>query len=66
MKRILLVEDDPDIQMVTSLALGSFGRFAVKVCGSAREALESAPASASCGNSPTASWGRPPSGGFPG
>lgn len=44
MKRILLVEDDPDIQMVTSLALGSFGRFAVKVCGSAREALESAPA----------------------
>ena len=44
MKRILLVEDDPDIQLVTSLALGSFGRFAVKVCGSAREALERAPA----------------------
>jgi CheY-like chemotaxis protein len=44
MKRILLVEDDPDIQIVTSLALGSFGRFAVKVCGSAREALEIAPA----------------------
>ena len=41
MKRILLVEDDPDIQIVTSLALGRFGRFAVKVCASAREALES-------------------------
>jgi two-component system, OmpR family, response regulator len=44
LKRILLVEDDPDIQTVTSLALGSFGGYTVKVCGSASEAIESAAA----------------------
>ncbi len=27
LKRILLVEDDPDIQTVTSMALGSFGGY---------------------------------------
>lgn len=43
LKRILLVDDDPDIQTVTSLALGSFGGFTVKACGSAREALDFAP-----------------------
>jgi two-component system OmpR family response regulator len=43
LKRILVVDDDPDIQMVTSIALGSFGRFTVKACGSAREALALAP-----------------------
>ena len=43
LKRILLVDDDPDIQTVASLALGSFGGFTVKACGSAREALDSAP-----------------------
>jgi two-component system, OmpR family, response regulator len=42
LKRILLVEDDPDIQTVTSLALGSFGGYSVKVCGSASEAIDSA------------------------
>lgn len=42
LKRILLVEDDPDIQTVTSMALGSFGGYTVHVCGSAREALDSA------------------------
>ena len=42
LKRILLVEDDPDIQTVTSLALGSFGGFEVCICGSAREAVASA------------------------
>jgi CheY-like chemotaxis protein len=40
--RILLVEDDPDIQTVTSLALSGFGGFEVRVCGSAREAVDSA------------------------
>jgi two-component system OmpR family response regulator len=44
LKRILLVEDDPDIQTVTSLALGSFGGYTVEVCGSAQQALDSAPA----------------------
>jgi two-component system OmpR family response regulator len=39
LKRILLVEDDPDIQTVTSLALGSFGGFEVRICGSAQEAV---------------------------
>ena len=42
LKRILLVEDDPDIQTVTSMALGSFGGYTVRVCGSAVEAIESA------------------------
>jgi CheY-like chemotaxis protein len=41
--RILLVEDDPDIQVVTSLSLSKIGGFTVKVCGSAAEALEAAP-----------------------
>jgi CheY-like chemotaxis protein len=42
LNRILLVEDDPDIQTVTSLALGSFGGFEVRICGSASEAVSSA------------------------
>lgn len=42
LKRILLVEDDPDIRTVTSLALGSFGGFDVLTCASAREAVECA------------------------
>ena len=42
LNRILLVEDDPDIQTVTSMALGSFGGYTVHVCGSAREAIDSA------------------------
>jgi len=42
LNRILLVEDDPDIQTVTSLALGSFGGFEVRICGSAQEAVTSA------------------------
>ena len=42
LKRILLVEDDPDIQTVTSMALGSFGGYTVRVCGSAAEAIEAA------------------------
>jgi two-component system OmpR family response regulator len=39
LNRILLVEDDPDIQTVTSLALASFGGFDVRICGSAQEAV---------------------------
>ena len=42
LSRILLVEDDPDIQTVTSLALGSFGGFEVRVCGSAQDAVGAA------------------------
>ena len=42
LSRILLVEDDPDIQTVTSLALGSFGGFEVRVCGTAQDAVDAA------------------------
>jgi CheY-like chemotaxis protein len=42
LKRILLVEDDPDIQTITSMALGSLGGYTVHVCGSAGEAIEAA------------------------
>jgi two-component system OmpR family response regulator len=43
LKRILLVEDDPDIQTVAELALSAIGGFTVEVCGSAKDALERAP-----------------------
>ena len=39
LQRILLVEDDPDIQAVGQLALEAVGGFTVKICGSGREAL---------------------------
>nr|WP_315862815.1 response regulator [Trichothermofontia sichuanensis] len=41
--RILLVEDDPDIQVIARLSLESVGGFAVKLCSSGREALQTAP-----------------------
>lgn len=44
LERILLVEDDPDVQVVTEFALTSVGGFCVEVCGSAEEALERAEA----------------------
>jgi CheY-like chemotaxis protein len=43
LKRILLVEDAPDIQMVTRVALEKLGGFEVEVCGSGGEAIEKAP-----------------------
>lgn len=43
LRRVLLVEDDPDIQIVASLALSDVGGLVVKVCGSAQEALDAAP-----------------------
>ena len=43
LERILLVEDDPDIQLVASLALTRLGDFTVEVCSSGREALAAAP-----------------------
>jgi CheY-like chemotaxis protein len=44
LRRILLVEDDPDIQTVASLALQEVGGFTVAVCGSARDAVRTASA----------------------
>lgn len=42
--RILLVEDDPDIQAVAQLALEAVGGFQVRICNSGQEALEAGPA----------------------
>lgn len=42
LQRILYVEDDPDIQAVARLALEAVGGFTVALCGSGREALETA------------------------
>ena len=43
LSRILLVEDELDIQMVARLALQDIGGFEVEVCSSGSEALEKAP-----------------------
>ncbi len=43
LERILLVEDDPDIQAVAQLALEAVGGFRVTICSSGQEALASAP-----------------------
>jgi CheY-like chemotaxis protein len=42
--RILMVEDEPDIQVIGKLALEAVGGFTVNVCGSGSEALASGPA----------------------
>jgi len=44
LKKIMLVEDDPDIQLITRLSLEVGGGYEVSVCGSGAEALQSAPA----------------------
>lgn len=46
LRRILVVEDDPDIQMVVRIALQSIGGFEVDLCSSGQEALEHAAAAA--------------------
>lgn len=43
LQRILMVEDEPDIQEVAQLALEAVGGFTVKICSSGHEALEAAP-----------------------
>ncbi len=43
LRRVLLVEDELDIQIVARLALRDIGRLEVEVCGSGTEALEVAP-----------------------
>ena len=43
LRRILFVEDDPDIQVVATLALESLGGFSVTSCGSGSEALSRFP-----------------------
>lgn len=43
LKRILFVEDEPDIQLIARMALESIGGFVVEVCSSGQEALRVAP-----------------------
>jgi CheY-like chemotaxis protein len=43
LSRVLLVEDDPDIQDVAGFALGDVGGFRVEVCASGPEAIARAP-----------------------
>lgn len=40
LQRILMVEDDPDIQTITKFTLEAVGGFNVEVCGEGRCALE--------------------------
>jgi len=40
LQNILYVEDEPDIQAVTKIALESIGGFTLKVCNSGQEALD--------------------------
>ncbi|MDH5355650.1 MAG: response regulator [Gammaproteobacteria bacterium] len=44
LRRILYVEDEPDIRAVTKVALEKIGNFEVKICASGQEALECAQA----------------------
>jgi len=43
LNKILIVEDDPDIQTVARIALETVGGFTVETCASGREAIEVAP-----------------------
>jgi two-component system, OmpR family, response regulator len=43
LKRLLFVEDEPDIQVVARLALEAVGGFQVSICSSGQEALANAP-----------------------
>ncbi len=43
LKRILLVEDEPDIQEVARLAMEAVGGFSVEICSSGSETLKKAP-----------------------
>jgi len=40
LKKILYVEDEPDIQVIAQIALEDVGGFTVQICGSGQEALE--------------------------
>jgi CheY-like chemotaxis protein len=43
LERILMVEDDPDIQAVARLSLERIGRFTLRICTSGLDALAVAP-----------------------
>ncbi len=43
LRRILLVDDDLDIQLIAQVSLAELGGFEVEVCASGRQALDRAP-----------------------
>lgn len=43
LRRVLLVEDEADIQLIARLALENIGGFEVLICSSGQEALDKAP-----------------------
>lgn len=43
LKKILYVEDEPDIQAIAQIALENVGGFELKICGSGQEAIQQAP-----------------------
>ena len=43
LKRVMCVEDDPDIRMILEFSLGSVGGLEVRCCAGGREALAAAP-----------------------
>jgi two-component system OmpR family response regulator len=42
LKRILMIEDEPDIQAIAQLALEALGGFQVRICGTGREGVQAA------------------------
>ncbi len=44
LKRILYVEDEPDIQAVAQIALENVGGFTLQICSSGQEAIDAGPA----------------------
>ena len=46
LKKILLVEDDPDIQLIAVMALEEIGGFTVETCSLGQEAIDKAPTAA--------------------
>ena len=43
LKKILYVEDEPDIQVIAQIALENVGGFELKICGSGQDAIRQAP-----------------------
>lgn len=43
LKKILYVEDEPDIQEISKIALGDIGGYELAVCSSGEEAIEKGP-----------------------
>jgi two-component system OmpR family response regulator len=43
LQNVLLVEDDPDVQIIASMALVDIGEFTLTVCSSGQEAIAAVP-----------------------